>query len=162
MKQWYLSREPGERRTLLIGAVVLTIILLYTLGWLPLLNSIAQQKRTIVAQQETLQWMQGAAGEIIDLRSKQAPDRKEIARQPLLSVVESTARNITRTGGTLKRIEPKGEDSVQVWLEQASFDQIILWLNKLQREAAIHVDTLTIEKQKTEGIVDARVTLKRD
>lgn len=159
MKRWYLSREPRERRTLLLGALVLALILLYTLGWQPLVKGIAQQQRSIAAQQETLQWMQGAAAEIALLRGKQTPQQAAHANQPLLSIVESTAKNITRAGGTLKRIEPKGADSVQVWLEQASFDQMILWLNTLQKDSAIHVDTLTIDKQKTEGIVDVRVTL---
>jgi general secretion pathway protein M len=161
MKQWYLSRDPNERRTLLIGALLIVSILLYTLGWQPLMENIERKQRSIAQQEDTLLWMRGAVDKITQFQGKHTINNPMLSGQPLLSTVENTAKNITRSGGTLKRIEPKGDDTVQVWLEQASFDEIIRWLDKLQRSSGILATAISIEKQSRQGTVNARITLQR-
>lgn len=161
MKQWYLSREPNERRALLAGAIVVLALLLYGLGWQPLGAAVERQRQILAQQQETLQWMQGAAQQIGQLRASQRPAQAATANQPLLSIVENTARSITRAGGTLKRIEPRDQDSVQIWLDQAPFDEMIHWLNNLQRNSGIQAVNIAVDKQNKDGVVNARITLKR-
>ena len=161
MKEWYLSKEPNERRALLIGTVIVIALLLYSLGWKPLTNAIQRNQGHLIQQQETLQWMRGTAQKIKQLSGNQRPVLAATANQPLLSIVENTAKTIIRSGGVLKRVEPKDRDTVQVWLDQASFDEVIRWLNNLQRNSGIHATNISLEKQKQVGVVNARITLKR-
>ncbi len=60
----------------------------------------------------------------------------------------------------MKRIEPEGQNSVRVWLEQAAFDDVIQWLQNLKRDYGIHTADIVIERQAAAGRVNARLTLE--
>lgn len=159
MKQWFFSRQPQERFALIIMAIFLIGAAFYALFWLPLNEEIAQKKRWISEQQKTLSWMQQTAVKIHRLTSNRHADPLKRGNA-LLTTIDSTAKQ-QQIREAVKRIKPQGNDKVQLWLEQASFDRMIRWLDVLQQRHGVSISTITVDRQNDSGLVNARINLER-
>ncbi len=59
----------------------------------------------------------------------------------------------------MKRLEPQGNNKVQIWFENTGFDSLISWLGKLASQHQIHINSINIDRQDTPGTVNARLVL---
>ncbi len=156
MKSWFLGLAPRER--LLIGgaAAIVVLLLVYLLVIEPLQQRRAVLERGVVAQRELLSWMRDA---VVPLRGSSATPANSRG-QSLFAVVDRSART-TVLAGALQRVQPEGQGNVRVWFEDAPFDDLVRWTATLQREHGISVNTLSVERTDSAGLVNARVTLER-
>lgn len=159
MKQWLAQLNPSERRTVLAGAAALIAILIYFLAWQPFTNYLKQLRLKAQTQQEQLAWMRQAARDTQQLRAAMPASGRLPPGQSLLGVADQSAKS-GNLGPALKRIEPEGQRSVRVWLEQAAFDDLMLWLQGLKRDYGIDAADIVIERQEAAGRVNARITLE--
>ena len=79
--------------------------------------------------------------------------------QSLLGIIDRTAKT-GKLGKSVKRVQPDGQTKARVWMENASFDSMVNWLEKLQRQQGIRIVTSVIEKQDEPGLVNARLVLE--
>ena len=157
MKDWFFGLEARERLLVGAGGVLLLWLLLYLMIWEPIADEYTGLQESVEAQQQTLVWMQQAAGEIRALQRSAAGSAKGLGGRSLLAVVDQSAR----AGGladAIKRIEPDGSKGVKVWLEGAAFDPMILWLGQLSKSYRIEPSIITLEPIGN-GRVNARLTL---
>jgi general secretion pathway protein M len=159
MKDWLFNLEPRERMMFAAGAVLLVLLLLYVLIWAPIRSGYHSLQESVSAQRETVLWMQGSAQTIQRLRSSGGAAARGLGGRSLLSVTDSTAR-AGGLGPALKRVEPEGGNSVRVWLEGASFDVLIKWLGTLSTRHGVDANTVSLERNETAGLVNARLTLE--
>lgn len=159
MKDWFNNLETRERRILIAGGLGLAIILIYFMGWDPLKQKVDNLEQQVAAQRGTLQWMEQAAQEVRLLSAQGQRPSLPSGGQSLLALVDTTAKN-AGLSGAVKRLQPEGDNSVRVWMEQASFDALVLWLGKLANNYGIEASSLNIERQATAGQVNARLTLE--
>jgi len=158
MKEWFAGLEPRERQLVSGGAVVLALLLLYTMIWEPVVSGYRNLQEDVAQQTETLAWMQQAAAQIKGLqRSGAGGAARGLGGRSLLAVVDQSARS-GGLGDSIKRIEPDGSKGVKVWLEGVAFDPMILWLGKLTKTYQIETSLITVEPQGG-GRVNARLTL---
>lgn len=54
------------------------------------------------------------------------------------------------------------DNQVNVWLDGASFDQVMVWLSELSLEWGMRVDQLTVNQASDALTVDVRVNLAVD
>jgi general secretion pathway protein M len=159
MKAWLESLAPRERLTVMAAAAVVVLLLLYSLVWSPLRGGYLELRDTVAVQRDTAVWMQESAQRLARLKRGGASSQG-LGGQSLLSLTDSTAR----AGGlasALKRVEPEGANSVRVWLEGASFDQLIQWLGSLAERYGVSADTVSLERvADAPGRVNARLTLQ--
>ncbi len=158
MKQWFFSRQPQERLALIVMAIFIIGAALYTLFWLPLNEDIAQKQIWVTEQQKTLDWMQRTAVEINHLKPTSGQQKK--SDEALLTTIDRTAKQ-QRIREAVKRIKPQGDNKAQLWLEQASFDRMIRWLDLLQQRHNISISTITVDRQSGSGLINARISLER-
>jgi len=156
MKDWFLGLQTQERITVTAGAVALAIMLFYVAVWDPIHSSVEQLEKNVAKQAPLLQWMQQAAEDVKNLKGTKS-QLKSKAGQSLLSLVDSTAKS-SKLGNALKRVKPDGEKKVRVWLENASFDAMVTWLEKLNKNYGIEVLTLVVDRKDVPGEIDARIT----
>ncbi len=156
MKTWFLGLAPRERLLLGGGAIVVALLLAYLLVIEPLQQRRAVLERGVVAQRELLAWMRDA---VVPLRGSTTTPA-DSQGQSLFAVVDRSAR-ATVLAGALQRVQPEGQGNVRVWFEDAPFDDLVRWVATLQREHGITVNTLSVERADTAGLVNARVTLER-
>ncbi|MCU7904295.1 MAG: type II secretion system protein M [Candidatus Thiodiazotropha sp. (ex Epidulcina cf. delphinae)] len=159
MKQWWQSKTPQEHLALILTAAAVLLLLLYLLLWRPFSQSLETKALLIKSQQTTLDWMQGNLGLVQKLRSRQKSGAGS-SNEALLTVVDRTAKKI-RLRQRIQRIKPQGDKAVQLWIEQAPFDTLMLWLSQLTQGYGIEIESLNIDRQEKPGLVNARLVLRR-
>jgi len=157
MKAWYYAKEPNERLIILILAGVISLSLFYLLIWSPLSEGYAQNRTRVEAQRKLLTWMQNTGSEIARLQGSSSA-KGGSGSGPLLSTVDSTIKS-SGLGRTMKRLEPQGNDKVQIWFENTGFDSLISWLAQLASQHQIHINSINIDRQDAPGTVNARLEL---
>jgi len=159
VKAWFEGLEAREQRLLMAAAIILTIIILYVAVWEPLHKGVANLRVSTSAQQATLDWMRGAAQEVIQLRGLGNARATPESGQSLLSLVDRTAKS-RRLGEALKRVQPDGERQVRVWLEGAKFDDVMGWLVTLDTNQGVRINNGVFEAQEATGLVNARLVFE--
>ncbi|MCG7904983.1 MAG: type II secretion system protein M [Candidatus Thiodiazotropha taylori] len=159
MKQWWLSKTPQEHLAMIVGGTAVLLLLIYLIVWRPFQQSLEQKALLVKSQESTLQWMKDNADLVKNMRSNQ-PGKGAASNEALLTLVDRTAKRI-QLRQQIKRIKPQGDDSVQLWVEQASFDTLIRWLGQMTQEYALNIESLNIDRQDAPGLINARVVLQR-
>ncbi len=160
MRQWWEAREPRERRVLVIGTVIVAVVLLYTLLWQPLQKQIGQQQAALAEQRQTLHWMLQSSSEIARLRALQKAPQSSESDRSLIGLLESTARE-QGLRDRIARMEPGGNDLVQVSLRDVSFDHAIAWIATLHSRYGIEVGESSFADAGNADKVNATLTLRR-
>ena len=157
--QWLDTLEQRERHIVIAGAVCLAIMLFYLIIWEPVTSRHEQQQLQNNSQRQLYSWMKNASEEIHSLNST---GNSNIARFRNQSIASLTDRSAT-TSGVKPFIEKIDQDKngVSVRLKSANFDSIIIWLADLENKYGIIARKVKIEQSKTDGAVDAQITLER-
>ncbi|MCK5719341.1 MAG: type II secretion system protein M [Thiomargarita sp.] len=160
MLYWFQQLSARERFIVAAGAIALVIILGYILFLEPFMTAHSQLKNRVLAQKNTLEWMQMTAIEVQRLRhqSSQTPFNS-VNKISLLSIVDKSTR-IGSLAKINKRIEPKGRQKVQVRFESIEFTELILWLANLYNVYAVQVTKINIENSNQVGVVKTNLTLE--
>lgn len=158
IRDWLASLEQRERRLVIAGAVLLVIMILYAVIWTPLSSSVDHLRVSTREQQATLVWMKQAAQEMKRLRGSSGSTRPA-SGQSLLTLVDTTAK-AGHLGTAVKRVQPDGEKKVRVWMEGASFDDVVRWLIQLETRHGIGIESSVFEVKENSGRVDARLVLE--
>lgn len=153
-KLWtrYEAAAPREQLAVrVLGGFAVAIILLLMVI-LPLHHFNSDAIANYRAQQETLAWMQNNRAQVAASTNN--------ARKPgdsVLTVANQTARTL---GLSFKRYEPNGERGVNLWLEQVPFDQVIKWLDALERDYGVIAVDFSASRRNETGLVDVRLVLQ--
>ena len=157
--EYWQGLQPRERTMLLFGGLALLIALVYFLVWQPIMSARTEIKQEVQQKLALLHWINDASSEAKSLRGTtgQGGKTKDPGGKSLLSLVDQTAKQ-QGLGSVMKRVEPDGKQ-VRVWFEAASFDQLVVWLEKLSSENGVYPDSMTVERSRAAGLVDARLRL---
>ena len=158
MKAWFAELQPRERMMVIAGAIALGILIFYAAVWDPLVSGASSKAAAVEEEQKLLQWMQKSAEEVKRLHPSGSAVAQLPSGQSLLGVIDQTSKS-ANLGGAVKRVKPEGENKVSVWLEDASFDDTMQWLENLHRTFGVDVDNIVVDRKTTLGKVDARIEL---
>ena len=158
MKEQWQQLSLREKRLVVITAIVVMVSLLYFMIWQPLQDGIDTSRVRVSAQINTLQQIRAQATEAKQLRASKTRGGTR-GGGSLLVIIERTAqqRNLK---SSLQKVQPEGQDGVRVWVENASFDQLIDWLDLLENKNTIYVSEIYIERQKEPGRINSRILLR--
>lgn len=157
VNRWFNALDARERFLVVAGGLLLLVLLLYALVWRPIGERVERLRVTVAEQTALAQWMASAAAEVARLRASGAGVRGE--RQSLLSLTDGSARQ-AGLGGAIRRIEPEGSDRVRIVLEQAGFDTLVTWLERLASRHGVIIETVTVERRNEPGAVNASLVLR--
>lgn len=59
-----------------------------------------------------------------------------------------------------KRYEPAGENALNLWMESISFNNLVLWLERLEKRHGVVVREIAVERLDDEGLVNVRLVLQ--
>lgn len=158
LREWWNSLAARERKLLMAGGVVLVLALAWLLIWEPVQEGISEREQAINNQQALLGELRGMREEARSLRARNQSNGGG-TRGDLLSLANASARE-HGLGGAVQRVQPQGDDRVQVWLEQAAFDELVAWLGTLQFEHGVSVHNISLERHREPGRVNSRVSLQ--
>lgn len=159
MRDWFESLEARERLFVVIGAVVVSIAVLWGLVWAPL------DKGHREAQQRVSTWEQSLA-ELRPLASLPKPQngsrsaRGAAGAQSPVVIVDSTLRS--HGLGQPKRSQP-APNGIRVEFENVAFDKLVVWLGDLSYQYGLEVQSgsLSADASGAPGRINATLTLER-
>lgn len=161
MKEWWDSLQAKERLMAAIGAIFVAIAILYLMVWSPIADSRDNKKMRVENKRETLTWMSQKRQEVEHLKRinpnlfNQATDNRS-----LLAIVDTGAKQMG-IRSSITRIDPDGDNKAQIWLEDMSFDYLIVLLGELERRNHVQVADASLSKSEQIGKVSGKVTLTR-
>lgn len=138
----YQQLTERERLLVLISGVAVLVFLFYSIIWSPLNNSLDQKTKAVANQQELLAWVSDSANRVIQLRSSGGSTKAYTGSLP--QAVNQTAG---RSNITITRMQPQG-DEIQVWVDQAAFNDVLAWLQALEN---LGVNILDVDIAEAEG-----------
>jgi general secretion pathway protein M len=149
----YEVATPREQLTLKILGGAVAVLLVFVFIVIPLHSYHSGARADYLQQTETLAWMQ--ANRPLVGTATAGKGRPE--GESLLSLANQSARD---AGLSFKRSEPAGERGLNLWLEKASFNQVVAWLGQLERDYGVVASELSASRRDEPGLVDVRVTLQ--
>ena len=160
LKQWF-SSLPQKERWMIFGTGLLIIItLFYLIIWEPVHIGLQQERQKQQSQNEILMWMQQAAAEVKTLRATGGRSTIRDKNKPTTLVIEQTINN-AGLKASVKKIESSGSNGARVTLDEAPFNQILVWLNTLATHNGIQVISANIERGTKPGRANARLSFER-
>ena len=160
MKEWWDSLQARERYVVLIGLGMLALIILYLIIWMPIQKSLDEKRTRVENKQETVIWMAQKKQEVEQLKRLNPNLFNQVTdKRSLLAIVDTGAKQMG-VREAIKRIEPKGDDKVQVWLEDIVFNRLIVLLGELDRRNHIQVADVSLNKAEL-GKVSGNITLNK-
>lgn len=158
MKSWFLSLTHRERIMVQAAASVIVVFMCYLLVIVPISNNYTKNKKNVASATETLEWMKAAAREVKELGGGDFLQADPKGKQLTLSIVDRSARK-AGLASVMKRVQPEGDSGVRVWFENASFDELIRWLDTIESQHNLSVNEINVEKTESTGLVNVRVFL---
>jgi general secretion pathway protein M len=160
LKQWFYSL-PVKEQWMVSGAVTLIIAtLFYLIVWEPVHLALDEELHKQQTQQEILLWMQNAAIEAEALSKTRSGSTIRDKNKPTTLVIEQTIQN-AGLKPSVNKIESSGSNGARVTLNEASFNQLLVWLNTLATHNGIQVVSANIERASKPGQVNVRLTFER-
>jgi len=147
--------QPREQQILRFSAVILALLLFYLLVIDPVHSRHDDAEQRLRSAQEAFAVAQRQA---LDLKAA-ASDPAAQASGSLLTEVESSAQQ-QGLRQALKRLQPSGEDQIQVSLEGASYAQLIEWLSNLNQRG-VRAQRVDVQLDSTSDLLAVQLVLAR-
>ena len=156
---WHQSLPQRDRVLVNATSVILAITLLYLLIWEPIYQGLEQQQQQYKSQQSIVSWMRDAAAEVKVLK-RSGVKAVTSSNQPVSLLIEQSAK-ISGLKNNFDKLESSGKEGARVKLDTASFNQMLIWLNNLEKQHGITVTSANIERANEPGTVNARLSFSR-
>lgn len=153
MKAWFGQLNQREQMSLLALGLALALYLLYIVIWSPLDSGrgrLEVQNRTVAS---TLQRVDAMVSEVLQLRDSgvQAGSRRNLTSL----INQSTSRQQLQ----VSRLQPNSRGEIQVRMENAAFDDVLLWLHEMEYREGLLVREVSITQAGTTGRINATVRI---
>ena len=156
---WYNSLPHRDRMLVIATSVIVLIMLFYLIIWEPVHEGLNQQQQQYQSQKNIVLWMQEAAAEVQSLKRSGAKTVTS-SNQPVSLIIEQSAK-ISGLKDNIGKLESSGKDGARTKLNGASFNQILIWLNTLEKRHGVTVSSASIERGDKIGTVNARLSFNR-
>jgi general secretion pathway protein M len=157
IKTWYQGLKSNERQLVIAAAVLLGIALVYLLLLAPLSRAVNTREARVERKQQDLVWMRGVSGPMQQLIATQPGGN---AGESLVVVIDRSARQ-AGIANSLAGQTPNGDNGIRVRLENAPFDNLVIWLSNLQQQYGIAIESASIDRTGKPGVVSASIVLTR-
>lgn len=154
LQQWWKTLVKREQMIVAVLAVIVVLLAFQALIWQPLYQGRDNARNSVGKQAELLSWMQQQASLVKQLK---ANSPQVISSSKSISQRINTAA--TRSKVEINRFQTSGDNTVQVWLDNADFSKSLLWLEALQKRQGVMVDSITVSETNKAGLVAIRATL---
>jgi len=157
-RKQYEMLPTRDRLALKVLALALSLVVLYFAAWQPAFQYKKNAEINLAEKQKLLELVESNRNILASLNAKNGANsaKSNLDSQQLVSAVTNLAK---QKGVVLKRFEPSGERKLKVWVDDASFDKVMIWLSTLNKKLNVKVEQISVEKDDAVGQVSARLTL---
>jgi general secretion pathway protein M len=155
MKQWFQRLNRREQLIVLTVVAVVAGLMLYNLAWAPLKNGIERYEAANSRAQETVAWMRQAAA---DIKRTASTATGVSAPESISALVDTT---LPKYQLLMQSYQPTGNDSAQLWLDDAALPEVLAWLAAMERDFGMRLVTVRIVSSGKQGFVKTRVKIAK-
>ena len=119
---------------MIISAVLVIVAIFYWGIWSPLNTSLERGQSAVDNQTELLAWVQKNANRAAQLRSSGDNNTRFSGSLP-----QAVNQSASRMKIAISRMQPQG-DELQVWIDQAPFNDILSWLQSMEKTGVSILD----------------------
>ena len=160
MKDWFDTLQPREQVSVMIGGVFVVFAVLYFGLWAPLSRSSETLGESVATWERSI----GELRRIVAAGGGAGPSTPTLPNtgQSLVVIVDSTLAQRSLSGA-LQRSQPTGQNGIRVEFQNASFDDLVLWLGDLSGRYGLRVQSgnFSVSTQSNPGRVNASLTIER-
>ena len=153
MKEWFSQLNQREQLSLLLLGLALLLYLLYIL----VLSPLESQREQLIAQNSAVTQSQGRVdamvSQLLQLRQGGA---KAGAKRNLTSVINQST---SRLQLPVIRLQPNSRGEIQVRIENASFNDVLKWLNEMEYTESLLVREVSVTPAASAGRVNITVRI---
>lgn len=155
-QRYWASRASGERRIIIVLAIVLLPLLAYVVLWKPAHSALTWLHRTVPELRVQAVTLREQAAEVTRISHVSRP--AVLDGGALKQVVEASAAQ-HQLSGAITTLNVQGSNSVRISLDAISFAEWLQWLRDLQEEQHVRVDSAGIAALAQLGMVRVSATL---
>jgi general secretion pathway protein M len=156
LQQWLDKLAPRERWMVMGGALFAIVALIFALGIRPVYRARDAAAERVAEQRQLLT-------DIEQVARRFGPQSPATAATPTSneSVLVLIDRSTRERGlsGYLKRNQPEGTDGVRLRMENAPFDELLLWLSDVQSGQGFAAVSASFDPAGEPGRVNANLVL---
>ena len=155
LKNRWSELQPRDQRILRYSAVIVGLLLFYLFIVDPIQSGRDDAEQRLRSAQEAYAVAQRQASDLKAAASGSATSNSG----SLLTQVESSAQQ-QGLRNALKRMQPSGDNQIQVSLEGASYSQLMQWLSTL-RQQGVRAQRVDIQQDRASDLLGAQLLLVR-
>ena len=155
LKNRWSELPARDQRILRYSAVIVGLLLFYLFVVDPVHSSRDNAEQRLRSTQEAYAVAQRQASDLKAAASGSATSNSG----SLLTRVESSAQQ-QGLRDALKRLQPSGDNQIQVSLEGASYEQLMQWLSSL-RQQGVRAQRVDIQQDRNSDLLGAQLLLVR-
>lgn len=148
IKTWWQELNTREQWLVLVMSLMVSVFLLYSVVWQPLGDNLAKTEKKLANRQALLTWVTDNTARYQQVKS--TGGKKSTGS--LSSIINRTANQQQLT---ITRMQPQG-DNVLVWVDSASFTQLLFWLEHLANNEDLQVQAIDLAQGDKSGEVRIR------
>ena len=153
MKEWFSQLNQREQLSLLLLSLALLVYLLYIL----ILSPLESEREQLIAQNSAVIESQGRVdamvSQLLQLREGGA---KAGAKRNLTSVINQST---SRLQLPVMRLQPNSRGEIQVRIENASFNDVLKWLNEMEYTESLLVREVSVTPAASAGRINITVRI---
>lgn len=154
MKFNWQQLQERERWALLIGGSITLLYLIYLLIFSPLQHAVTEKHLQLLDKQKLQQWLLQAQ------KIKKITALREPISQAKLSSILSEALKQPPLMSYPFKIQQSQHDVVQLSFNEVPFQPFMQWFAQFSQKYLLNIETLSVEKTKTTGIVHLTLELR--
>ena len=158
-RQWFHQLETRERRMVTVGGLLLFATILF----LTVIEPLHEKRKTAViryhAAETLLDWMQEKQASVNALQHRLSGQKQRVPSEQLLSIINAGLKT-AGIADNLKSISPEQNGAVLLRFDEVTFDAFIAWLIEFHNRFAIDVNSITVTRTSSAGMVTASLVLR--
>ena len=155
LKSHWDGLQTREQQILRHSAVILALLLFYLLIIDPIYSSRDDAEQRLQSTQQAFSVVQQQA---LDLKASSSGPGISVSGSLLTQVERSAQKEGLRSA--LKRLQPSGNNQIQVSLEGASYQQVMQWLSNLRLQG-VRAQRVDIQVDRKSDLLGVQLLLTR-
>jgi len=155
-KNKFNTLDSRERKFLISGIIFVSLFVVYSLIYKPMISSIDQLQKSNADNQQLLVWMTQSAA-TIKASSGGTGTVSKRGNRNLNEVINTTS---SKAKISISRSQPRDNNQYQIWLDQVVFNDLLLWVNVLQNEYGVYVQNINLGTTDKKGLVRVNLTFQ--
>ena len=155
LKSYWFKLNERDQMALVIGGLILTVLLFYTLIYNPLVTAVSEERTRFIEQNETLKWMKSVEKYSLQGSAK----KKNVSGSKLLGIINQQLSQAEFQPFPFQLQQTSNMD-IQLSFNKVSFKIFIVWLWSFSEHYQIQIHQLSLEKLDTPGLTKATLILR--